>query len=120
MVIVNLNLTYINWWWQLGCKDGWTPDSIIKFGCDANMRSINGEKMCKICVGSFVAWCNPNCDVTFSNAFPWEVVLSSQYQIFDFALKSPITTRRKKCFETKLLNLIQSYQQTFQNCPAIG
>ena len=49
----------------------------------------------KMCVGSFITWCNPYCDVTFSNAFPWEVVLSLQYQNLDFALKSPITTRRK-------------------------
>ena len=95
-------MAYINWWWQFRCKDGWTPDSIIKFGCHANMRSIFEGELCKICVGSFMTWCNPNCDVTFSNAFPWEVVLSLQYQHFGFALKSPIATRRKGFFRDKV------------------
>ena len=95
-------MAFINWWWQFECKDGWTSDSIIKFGCDAKMRSIHEEELCKICVGSFMAWCNPNCDVTFSNVFHWEMVLSLQYQNFDFALKSPIATRRKGFFRDKV------------------
>ena len=75
---------------------------LIKFGCDANMRSIREEELFKICAGSFMTWCNPNCDVTFSNAFPWEVLLSLQYQNFDFALKSLIATRRKGFFRDKV------------------
>ena len=55
-----------------------------------------------MCIGSFMTWCDPNCDVTFSNAFPWEAVLSLQYQILDFALKSPIAARRKGFFQNKI------------------
>ena len=95
-------MAYINWWWQFGCKDGWTPNSVIKFGCDVNMRSIHEEQLCKICVGSFINWCYPNWGVTFSNAFLWDVVLSLQYQTLDFALKSPIATRRKGLFWDKV------------------
>ena len=62
------------------------------------MRTIHEDELCKICVGSFMTWCIPNCDVKLSNTFPWEVVLSLQYQNFDFALKPPIATRRKGFF----------------------
>ena len=41
-------------------------------------------------VGSFMFCFSPNCHVILSNTFPWEVVLSSKYEVFDFALKSPI------------------------------
>ena len=66
------------------------------------MRSIHEEELCKICVGSFMTWCNPNCHLTFSNAFPWEVILSLQYQNFDFGIKSQIATRRKGFFRNKV------------------
>ena len=69
-------MAYIIRWWQFGGKDGWTPDSTITFGCDANKRSMHEEELSEICVGAFMASWNSNCDVTFSNAFPWEVLLS--------------------------------------------
>ena len=55
-----------------------------------------------------MTWCNPNCDVTFSYAFSWEVVLSLQYQNFDFALKSSVTIR--DAFVKKFPILLESYQ----------
>ena len=103
-------MAYVIWWWQFRCKDGWTPDSVIKSGCDANMRSIREEEFFKICIGSFMTWCNPKCDVKISNAFPWEVVLSLQYQHFDSPLKSLIATRGKELFRDKVSKLSQNYR----------
>ena len=31
------------WWWELGYKDGWIPDSVIRFGCEMNIRAIHEE-----------------------------------------------------------------------------
>ena len=66
------------------------------------MGSISEEELSEICVGSFMIWFNPNYDVTFSNAFPREVVLSLEFQNFDFALKLPITTKSNGFFPDKL------------------
>ena len=83
------------------------------------MRSIHEEELCKICVGSFMTWCNPNCDVKLSNAFPWEVVLSLQHQNFDFALKSPIATKRKGFFRDKVSKSNSKLSINVSNCPGI-
>ena len=32
-----LNFAKTIWWWQSGCKDGWTPDSISKIVWDTNI-----------------------------------------------------------------------------------
>ena len=50
------------WWWNLEYKDGWTPDSVIKFGCEVNIRSIHEEEDSNICVGLLITWYKPNCD----------------------------------------------------------
>ena len=50
------------WWWDLGYKDGWTNDSVIKFGCEVNIRSIHEDEVSNICVGSLITWCKANCD----------------------------------------------------------
>ena len=47
---------------SLDVKDVWKPDSVIKFGCDVNVRSINEEKLSRICVRSFVICYSPICD----------------------------------------------------------
>ena len=46
--ICMLNLTYTISWWQLGCRDGCTPDSVIKLGWEVNIRSIQEEVLFKI------------------------------------------------------------------------
>ena len=88
------------WWWELGCKDGWTPDSVIRFGCEVNIRSIHEEEDSNIWVGSSIIWCQPNCDVIFSIALPSVVVVSFLQQLLDFALKSPRSTARNGLFCT--------------------
>ena len=60
----NLNFAKIIWWWQFGCKDGWTPDSISKLGWVLKIESIHEEELFKICVGSLISWCKPSCEVT--------------------------------------------------------
>ena len=46
-------------------RDGCTPDSVIKFGCEMNIRSMHGENS-NICAGSLITWCKPNCDEILS------------------------------------------------------
>ena len=83
------------WWWKLGCKHGWIPDSVIKFGCQVNIRSIHEEEDSNICVGSLITWCKPECDDIFSIALPSVVVMSFLHQLLDFALKSSRSTTKK-------------------------
>ena len=47
---------------SLDVKDVWTPNSVIKFGCDVNVRSIHEEELSRICVGSFVICYSTICD----------------------------------------------------------
>ena len=87
------------WWWELGCKDVWTPDSVIKFGCEVNIRSIH-EEVSNICVSSLITWCKANCDDIFSIALPSLVVMPFLHQLLDFVLKSPRSTIKKGLFCT--------------------
>ena len=54
------------WWWELGYKDGQTPNSVIKFGCEVNVRSIHEEEDSITYICSLITWCNLNCDDMFS------------------------------------------------------
>ena len=58
------------------------------------IRSIHGEEVSNFWVVSLITWCNPNWDVKFSITSPSEVVFYSQNQLFDLALKSPISTTK--------------------------
>ena len=69
------------WCWELGYKDVWAPDSVIKFGCEVDIRSIQEEEDSNICLGSLITWCKPNCDDSTSS-----VVMSFLHQLLDFAL----------------------------------
>ena len=104
------NFAKIIWWWQSECRDEWTPDSIIKFGCDVKIRSIHEEEVSDMCVGSLIIRCNPNWCVTFSVASPSKLVLSWQKQLLDLALKSPIATTKNGSFAPNFLDLIQGFQ----------
>ena len=39
---------------QLGWRDGWTPNSTTKFGCDVNIKSIHEEEFSKKWVSSLI------------------------------------------------------------------
>ena len=32
------------WWWELRYKDAWKNDSVIKFDCETNIKSIHEEE----------------------------------------------------------------------------
>ena len=64
------------WWWELGYKDGQTPDSVIKFGCEVNVRSIHEEEDSITYICSLITWCNLNCDDIFSITLPLLVVMT--------------------------------------------
>ena len=88
------------WWWELGCKDGWTPDSVIRFGCEMNIRLIHKEEDSNIWVGSLIISCKPNCEEIFSIALHSVVAMSFLHQLPDFALKLPRSTTRNGLFCT--------------------
>ena len=60
-----MNLAKTIWWWQLGWRDGWTPDSTTKFGCDVNIKSIHEEEFSNKSVGSLINWHNPSWEVQY-------------------------------------------------------
>ena len=97
-----LHFAKLIWWWELWCKDGWTPDSVIRFGSKVNIRSIHEEEDSNTWVGSLIIWCKPNCDEIFCIALPSVVVISFLQQLLDIALKSPrITTRNEWRFSSR-------------------
>ena len=94
------------WWWQFGCSDGWTPDSLTKLGCVVKIRSMHKEEDSKIWVASLIIWLRTNWDVTFSIVIPSKLVLFWLHQCLDFALKSPMTTNKKRFLCTRVSRLI--------------
>ena len=74
-------------------------DSVIKFGCEVNIRS-KQEEDSNIFVGSLITSCKPNCDETFSIALPSLAVVSFSHQLLDFELKSMRSTTKKGLFCT--------------------
>ena len=72
-------------------------NSVIKIGCEVNIRSIHEEDS-NIFVGSFITWCKGNCDDLF--LLLYFVVISFLHQLLDFALTSPRSTTKKGLFCT--------------------
>ena len=70
------------WWRKLVYKYGWTPDSVIKFGCELSIRSMHEEEESNLSVDSSITWCKPNCDETFPILLPSIVItFNSNYVI---------------------------------------
>ena len=59
-------------------------------------------------------WLNPNCDVICSILLPSKLVWSFAHQFLDFALKSPIATKRKASFCARLSKFFQNFYKIFQ------
>ena len=78
-------------------------------------RSIHKEELSRICVGSFIISCCPNCDAIFPKALPWEVVLSLIYWLFYFPLTSLIITTRKEIFWDKVPKFSSRLSENFSN-----
>ena len=74
------------WWWQLGCKEGWTPQTTAKLGWSVKMRSMQDNEFGNRWVGSHISWCSP-CIVNESMSVPSGDVLSSGHHDLDLALK---------------------------------
>ena len=66
-----------------------TPDSITKFGCEANIKSMEGNELLVWCVGSLITYCSPNWEVMRSIFEPSFNALLLLQQRFDLTLKSP-------------------------------
>ena len=54
--IVRLRLVCTIWWWQLECKDAWTPEFTDKFGSSVKIKSIQEETLVCTCFSSFINW----------------------------------------------------------------
>ena len=50
-----LNFAKTAWWWQFGCKDEWTPDSMTKFGVKVKIKSIQEDDELSLCVSSWIS-----------------------------------------------------------------
>ena len=98
-----LNFAKTIWWWQFGCKDGWTPDSIRKLGWVCKIKSMHEMELCKMRVGSLISWCKSFCEVTASISLPSSLVISLLYQLLDLALKSPRATITKGFFKARVI-----------------
>ena len=53
------NFGYTIWWWQLGCKEAWTPLSMKKLFCLIKIRSMHEKNFRKICGDSQISWPKP-------------------------------------------------------------
>ena len=70
-------------------SDGWTPESINKFGLFVHIRSIHEVEFSIKCAGSFISWCRPWNEESASSHVPSIDILSSSHQARDWVLKSP-------------------------------
>ena len=57
--LFNFNFAYTIWWWQLGCKEVWTPLSMMKLFWLREIRSMHKDEFGKICVGLQISWLKP-------------------------------------------------------------
>ena len=53
--IFKFNFAYTIWWWQLGCKEAWTPLFMMKWFWLIKIRSMHEDEFGKICVGSQIS-----------------------------------------------------------------
>ena len=84
------------WWWESGCKDGWTSKLVIKFGCEAKYQINTRRRFEYMC--TFITWCKLNCDEIFYIALPLLVAMSFLHQLLDFALNRWELPLRKDYF----------------------
>ena len=74
------------WWWELGYKDEWAPDSVIKSGCEVNIsRSIHEEEDFNICAGSLITWCKSILPATNLNLNYFWTACSMNLKLYDFS-----------------------------------
>ena len=88
--ILRLKLVCTIWWWQLECKDAWTPEFNAKFGWSVISKSIQQELFDYTCVGSFTNWKNLFEDVSEYKFVRSKALMSSDHQEEDLALNLPV------------------------------
>ena len=64
-----------------------------------------------MCVGSLMISLSPNCDVICSIYLPSKLVRSFAQQFVNFALKSPIATKKKGLFCARLSKVLSKFSQ---------
>ena len=104
--MLRFNLQYTIWWWQSAWSDGWTPESITKFGWFVKIRYIQEAEFSMKHFDSFITWCRPWNGESASSRVPSIDILLSSHQVGDRALKSP-RIRQNKRFES-VISFIQS------------
>ena len=72
------------------------PELTTKFGWEEKIRSIQDTGFPWMWVGSLIICCSQNWKVRASVLEPSKVVVSPLHQLLDFALKSPMTTIKKR------------------------
>ena len=89
-LMLRLSLQYVIWWWELECKDGWSPLPTIRFGWSVNIKSIQEEECGIRWVGCDMSWWNPCTVVRDSSFVPFVSVIycSVKHQIFQANLSS--------------------------------
>ena len=88
-------------WWQLACKEEWTPLSVTKLSWSIKIRSVQEKDWVRICVGSVISWWTPWDEETDSRSIPSLVEISPSHQKFDLQLKFPNIS-----IKTRLLKLV--------------
>ena len=84
-------------------------DSITKFNCVVNIKSMQKDELFKVWVGLVMIWWKPKLNVKKSILEPSKLVLSLVYQDFVFTLKSPRATIMKGFFQPCDQNLILGF-----------
>ena len=79
-------------WWLFLCNEECAPDSITKFVCEGNIKSMQEDEFLVWSVDSLISCCSPNWEIMTSIFEPSYDVLSLLHQRFDLTLKSPRTT----------------------------
>ena len=109
-IVCRLNLTYVIWWSQFSWSDGLIPLFITRLGWSVKMRSMQGDKFWRMCVGSDINWKKPYSELIDSICVPSLFVMSWTHQLLDLALKSPsrivkagslLLTLRKRFFRDR-------------------
>ena len=70
-----------------------------------------------MCVGSWINLCRSKWEVMVSIILPSQVLLSKGYQFFNFALRSPMTTKIKGLLSTSLSKIISRSFEKESNSP---
>ena len=84
--ILRFSLQYVIWWRQLPWREGCAPDLTTRLGWSVKMRSILGEELGNMCVGSITNCFKPHDEVRTSIWIPSSVLVSKAHHDLERAL----------------------------------